>query len=158
MCTLQWSLRGHQHVCISYSQEDIKRQLKKTSYGRSSQLNQYLSNKTLSVSKILCVLQMVLLTKILNIDVGTGAHNKDRKSTRGKANIGNPKVNSLLTANRTLADCVENSLGPSEQYIPLGVYHNGGLNAMKNSIDRFYPRVPFNSKTFFCHSKHIHNC
>ena len=29
-CTRQWSLSGHQHVCIIYSKEDIKRQLKKT--------------------------------------------------------------------------------------------------------------------------------
>ena len=51
-----------------------------------------------------------------------GAHNKDRKSTGDKANLGNPKVNRgchPLTANRISADCVENSLGPS-QYFPLG--------------------------------------
>ena len=62
-----------------------------------------------------------------------GAHNKDRKSTKDKANIGNPKVNRgcpPLTANRISADCVENSLGPSVQYIPLGVYHTGSFNAM----------------------------
>ena len=41
-CTLQWLLSGHQHVFISYSQDYIKRQLKKTSNRRSSQLNQYL--------------------------------------------------------------------------------------------------------------------
>ena len=54
-----------------------------------------------------------------------GAHNKDKKSTRDKANIANPKVNRgcpPLTTNRTSADCVENSLGPSVQYISLGVY------------------------------------
>ena len=27
---LQWSLSGHQHVCISYFQEDIKQATKKT--------------------------------------------------------------------------------------------------------------------------------
>ena len=41
-CTLQWLLSGHQHVFISYSQDYIKRQLKKTLNRRSSQLNQYL--------------------------------------------------------------------------------------------------------------------
>ena len=37
--------KRHQHACISYSQEDIKWQLKKISNGRNSQLNQYLSFK-----------------------------------------------------------------------------------------------------------------
>ena len=62
-----------------------------------------------------------------------GAHNKDGKSTRDKANIGNPKVNkgcSPLTANHTSAVCVKNSLGPSVLCIPLGVYHSGSFNAM----------------------------
>ena len=62
------------------------------------------------------------------------AHNKDRKSTRDKANIGNPKVNRgcpPLTANRISADCVENSLGSSVEYIPLGGYHTGSFNVMK---------------------------
>ena len=38
-----------------------------------------------------------------------GIHSKDRKSTRDKANIRNPKINRgchSLTANRTSADCV----------------------------------------------------
>ena len=34
---IQWSLSGHQHVCISYN----KKQHKKTSNGRRSQLDQY---------------------------------------------------------------------------------------------------------------------
>ena len=60
----------------------------------------------------------------LTIQTGTG----------DKANINNPKVNrgcAPLTANRTSADCVQISLGPSMPYIPLGVYHTGGFNAMK---------------------------
>ena len=60
-----------------------------------------------------------------------GAHNKGRTSTTDKANIGNPKVNRgchPLTSNRTSADCVENSFGPSVQYIPLGDYHTGSFN------------------------------
>ena len=63
-----------------------------------------------------------------------GLNSKDRKSTRDKANISNPKVNrgcALLTANRTSADCVQISLGPSIPYIPLGVYHTGRFNAMQ---------------------------
>ena len=62
-----------------------------------------------------------------------GLHSKDRKFTRDKANISNPKVNRgcpPLAANHTSADCVQISLGPSMQYIPLRVYHTGGFNAM----------------------------
>ena len=58
---------------------------------------------------------------------------EDRKSTGDKANISNPKVNrgcAPLTANRTSADCVQISLGPSIPYILLGVYHTGRSNAM----------------------------
>ena len=57
-----------------------------------------------------------------------GLNSKDRKSTRDKTNISNPKVNrgcAPLTANRTSADWVQISLGPSIPYIPLGVYHTG---------------------------------
>ena len=52
-----------------------------------------------------------------------GIKSIDRKSTRDKANISNPKLNrgcAPLTANRTSADCVQISLGPSIPYIPLG--------------------------------------
>ena len=62
-----------------------------------------------------------------------GKDSLDRKSTRDKANISNPKVNrgcAPLTANHTSADCVQISLGPSIPYIPLGVYHTGGFKAM----------------------------
>ena len=62
-----------------------------------------------------------------------GAQSKDGKYSGDKANIGNPKVNSgcpPLTANRTWTDCDQNSPGPSIQYIPLGVYHTGGFNAI----------------------------
>ena len=62
-----------------------------------------------------------------------GLNSNDRKSTRDKANISNPKVNRVcapLRAYRTSADCVQIWLGPSIPYIPLGVYHTGGFNAM----------------------------
>ena len=62
-----------------------------------------------------------------------GLDSKDRKSAKDKANIGNPKVNRgcpPLTANPTSADCDQNSLGPSIEYILLGFYHTGGFNAM----------------------------
>ena len=65
-----------------------------------------------------------------------GLNSKDRKSTRDTANISNPKVNigcAPLTANRVSADCVQISLGPSIPYIPLGVYHTGGFNAMSKN-------------------------
>ena len=80
-----------------------------------------------------CVLQMILLTKIKNLEKVLGLNSKDRKSTRDKANISNPKVNrgcAPLTANCTSADCVQISLGPSIPYIPLGVYRTGRFNAM----------------------------
>ena len=64
-----------------------------------------------------------------------GLNSKYRKSTGDKASISNPKVNRFcapLTANRTSADCVQISLGPSipYMYIPLGLYHTGEFNAM----------------------------
>ena len=53
--------------------------------------------------------QMVLLTKIFKKEMLVlGGHNKDRKFTGDKTNIGNPKVNRgcpQVTANRTSADC-----------------------------------------------------
>ena len=64
---------------------------------------------------------------------------KDSKSTRDKSNISNPKINRgcpTLTANRTSADCVQISLGPSIQYIPLRVYHNGWFNAMAFDVEK----------------------
>ena len=69
-----------------------------------------------------------------------GLNSKDRKSTRDKANISNPKVNRCcvqLTANRTSTDCVQISLGPSIPYIPLGIYHSGGFNAMFYTMPNF---------------------
>ena len=62
-----------------------------------------------------------------------GLHSKDRMSTKDKANMPNPKVNRgcpPLTANHISADCVQISLGPPIQNIPLGVYRTGGFNAM----------------------------
>ena len=75
-----------------------------------------------------------------------GLNSNDRKSTKDKANISNPKVNrgcAPLTANHTSADCVQISLGPSIPYIPLGVYHTGRFNAMpsKNSNQQIPPVV-----------------
>ena len=63
-------------------------------------------------------------------------HSKDRKSAKDKANKSSPKVYKgcpPLTSNRISADCVQISFGPSIQYIPLGVYHTGGINAMWTS-------------------------
>ena len=75
---------------------------------------------------------MTLLTKKISMLV-LGLHSKDRMSTKNKANIRNPKVNRdcpPLTANRISANCVQISLGPPMQYIPLRVYRTGGFNAM----------------------------
>ena len=84
-----------------------------------------------------------IFEKNKKIDVGTGLDSKHRKSAKGKANIGNPKVNRgcpPFTANRTSADYDENSLGPSLQYILLGVYHTGGFNAMVSRM-KFYTHI-----------------
>ena len=132
-CTFQWSLSGHQHVCRSYTQENIKGQLKKTWNERCFQLNQYLSYKPHSS---FFVFQMIFLTLIKTSKLVLGPHSKDRKYSSDKANIGNPKVNRVnsgcppLTANRIWTDCDQTSPGPSIQYIPLGVYQTGGFNAM----------------------------
>ena len=67
-----------------------------------------------------------------------GLPSKDRMPTKDKANICNPKVNRgcpPLTANRISEDCVQISLGPPVQYIPLRVYHTGGFNAMELRVD-----------------------
>ena len=61
------------------------------------------------------------------------SNGRRRKSTWDKVNVSNSKVNrgcATLTANRTSADCVQISLGPSMTYIPRGVYHTWGFNAM----------------------------
>ena len=61
--------------------------------------------------------------KIKKMILVLGLHSKDRRSTLGKSNIGNPKLNrgcTPLASNCTSADCDENSLGPSLRYIPLG--------------------------------------
>ena len=74
-----------------------------------------------------------IMIKIKKISV-LGLHSKDRKSTKDKANIDNPKVNRgcpSLTANPISADCVQISRGPSIQYIPLRVYRTGGFNALR---------------------------
>ena len=100
-----------------------------------------------------CVLQIILLTKIKKILMSVlGLNSKDRKSTGDKANISNPKVNrgcAPLTANRISADCVQISFGSSIPYIPLGVYHTGGFNAMSNKTNciefHLKPNVPCSS-------------
>ena len=99
-CTLEWSPSGHQYVCISYSQLDIRRQLKKTLNRRCSQLYRYLSYKSHSSFKptciffedFVCVLQMILLKKKKSMLV-LGLDSINRKFVKVKANIGNPKVN-----------------------------------------------------------------
>ena len=76
---------------------------------------------------------MILLVKIKISMSVLGIQREDRKSTRVKANIGNPKVNRgcpPLTANHNSVDCLENSFGLSIQNIPRGVYHTGDFNAM----------------------------
>ena len=69
-----------------------------------------------------------------------GLHDKDRKYSRDKVHMGNPKVNkccSPLTASHTSADCMNFTPGPLIQHISLGVYNTGGggggggFNAMK---------------------------
>ena len=71
-------------------------------------------------------------TNIFDINIKSmlvlGPRGKDRKYPRDKAKIGNPKINRRcpsLTANRTLTDWMEITLGPSIQHIPLGVYRTG---------------------------------
>ena len=82
----------------------------------------------------MCVLQMILLTKNnKKYMLELGPYRKDRKSTWDKTSMGDIKVNrgcTPFTANRTLADCVENYRWLSVQYIPLGLYHTGDFNAM----------------------------
>ena len=70
-----------------------------------------------------------------------GLNSNDKKSTRDKAKISNPKVNrgcAPLPANRISADCAQISLGSSMPYIPLGVYHTGGLNAMDDNCHLYH--------------------
>ena len=86
--------------------------------------------------KILCVSFGWYFWQNKKFNVGTGAPYQRQDVYQDKTNIGNLKVNRgcpPLTASRTSADCFENSLGPSMQYIPLGVYHTGGFNAMDAS-------------------------
>ena len=59
----------------------------------------------------------------------------DRKSSRGRANIVNPKTNKgcpPFTVNHTSAQYVENSRGPSPGYIQMGHPHTGICNAMQS--------------------------
>ena len=109
-CTLEWSPSGHQYVCISYSQLDIRRQLKKTMNRRCFQLHQYLSYKSYSSFKPTCIFLKIscmsfkwYFWKKKKSMLVLGLDSINRKSVKDKANIGNPKVNrgcphSLLTA------------------------------------------------------------
>ena len=132
---VRWAARftGHRVVTSMFAkvtpERPSHRQLKKTSTGRRSQLNQYWSYKphsnfkpTLNFLKILYVsFKWYFWQKILMSVLGLNS--KDRKSTREKANISYPKVNrgcAPLTANRISADCVQILLGHSIPYIPLG--------------------------------------
>ena len=89
-CLHRLLLSGHQTA----TKENFKN-------GRCSQVYRYLSHKTHSSCKstwifptILCVSFKWYFRRKLKKDMLVlGAHNKDRKSTRDKANIGNPKVN-----------------------------------------------------------------
>ena len=77
--SIQWALSRYQRVCISYSQ-DIKGSTEEYFDERCFKLNQYLSYKphlifelTRNLSKIFFfVFQMIMLTQIKKIDVGTG--------------------------------------------------------------------------------------
>ena len=90
-------------------------------------------------------------------------NNKNRKSTRDKASISNSKVNRgyvPLTANRTPADCVQISLGPSIPYILQGVYYTGELNAMCKYLPMPYSEINDAIErgwwnTVFCDLKYI---
>ena len=117
-----------------------QRQQKKTSNGRSSQISQYFPYKPHSNFKpTYFVLRFCVCPSNDTFDKNKkismlvlGVQNNYRKSTDDKANISNPKVNRgcpPLTGNRTSADCVHISLGPSIQYILLRVYRTGGFNA-----------------------------
>ena len=66
-----------------------------------------------------------------------GPHGKDKKYSCDIANICNPNVNRgcpPLPANRTSADCVQITPGPSVQHIPLGIYHTGGLTEIQLNV------------------------
>ena len=82
--------------------------------------------------------------------------------------MSNPKVNrgcAPLTANRTSADCVQISLGPSIPYIPLGVYRTGRFNAMLTRYAKLrvahapgmlgtFPPTPTSKETACWRSRH----
>ena len=112
-------------VHISYSQEDIK-QLKKT-------LNENVSNLI-----NICPADPIQVLNPRGIfeDFVFVLQMTHSKYSRDKANMGNPQINRgcpLLTANRTSADCVWITSGPSMHHIPLWVYHTGGFNAIFRS-------------------------
>ena len=131
-CTPQWSLRGNQHVYINNSQEAITEATKENLIWKTFTTYSILVLQTpfkfqtnmKFFEDFVCVLQMTFLTKIKKILMSVlGLNSKDRKSTRDKANISNPKVNrgcAPLTSNRISAECVQISLAPSIPYIPLG--------------------------------------
>ena len=109
--TLRWSLSCHQHVCISYPQEGIKGQLKKPQMKYVFNLINICPTKGIQVLNLHGIFlknSFVLFTRYFDLNEGKswvlGPHGKDRKYSRDKANIYNPKVNRgcpPLTANRT---------------------------------------------------------
>ena len=103
MCTYQSLPRGHQAT-----EENLE--------WKRFQLNQYLSRRSHSSFKPTWVFEdFVFVLQMTH-----------SKYSRDKANMGNPKINRgcpLLTGNRTSADCVWITSGPSVQHIPLWVYH-----------------------------------
>ena len=140
-CMLQWSLSGHQLVCISISQETITQTTKENLKWKTFTTYSILFLQTpfefwinMKFLKILYVSfkwyfwqKKPILMSVL------GLNSKDSKSTRDKANISNPKVNRgcvPLIANCISADCVQISFGPSIPCILLGVCDTGGFNAM----------------------------
>ena len=137
--TLQWSLSGHQHVCSSYSQRTSKVTWRKPRIKDVSNFIKICSTNPIQVlnlqdiSRRYCLCPWNDIFHIKKSMLVLGPCHKDRKYPRGEANIGNPKVNRgcpSLTANCTLADCMEITLGPSIQHIPLAVYHTWGFNVV----------------------------
>ena len=127
--------------------EYIKGQLKKASNKRCFQfINIYLTNAIQVLNlreffrRYFCVHRTTFFIWIKKTGLVLDPREKDKKYPRDKANIDNPKVNRgcpSLTAIRTLAECMEITLGPSIQHILLGVYGTRSLNAM-DTRDQFF--------------------
>ena len=122
-CTLQWSLSGHQHVCISsYSQEGIKVQPRILINICTKIRIQYLNQHGIFWGVCFCPSNGIFVWIKNHVD--TGSPWQRQEVFWDEANKSNPKVNRgcpHLTANRTSADCVEIAPGSPVQNIPLGV-------------------------------------